>query len=326
MTSSTSHSESRVPWLAVRLIAAALAAWLVGAWYTVKVNPEVAFFSRVHEKKVEWLAAAPATNRVFFVGGSSCMTSIDPVRLRDTHGLNVVNLGLGAGMGAKYLGRYALDPLRRGDRLVISMEQGLMIGPVDWKSLGVQFAAANGLWSTVDEPGVWDMPHVLLMLRPGGYHTFTLLGKALLRQPWYRYQEDEIRPGGWHEVAARRDVPSPGPGPSALSPQARQWLRDVKADCERLGVEVVYAVPWIYGDESEAAAMREANRKFLADVSSVIPVLQDPELGVHTARADYADTLAHPTGDGARLRTDRLADIIRRWQFLPSSDAAIGTP
>lgn len=305
----------------MQLVVAALAAWLVGAWYTVRLNPEVAFFSRVHEKKTGWIAEVPQTNRVFFVGGSSCMTSIDPVRLRDTHGLNVVNLGLGAGMGAKYLGRYALDRVRRGDRLVISMEQGLLTGPIDWKSLGVQFAAANRLWSTIDEPGVWDMPHVLLTLRPGGYHTFTLLGKALLRQPWYRYQENEIRPGGWHEVAARRDVVSPGPGPTTLSPQARQWMRDVKTECDRLGVEVVYAVPWLYGDEAESEAMREANRKFLADVSAIIPVLQDPESGVHTVRSDYSDTQAHPTADGARLRTDRLAEIVKRWQFLPARSA-----
>jgi hypothetical protein len=311
MASSTSHSEPRIPALAIRLLLAALAAWAVGAVYTVKVNPEVAFFRHVHEAKRAWESTLPATNRILFVAGSSCMTSIDPVQLRDRHGIVAMNLGLGAGMGPRFLARYALDRARPGDRLVLSFEEGLLTGPIGWESLGVQFAAATGRPDLLDEPGSFHWPRTLLALRPGGYHAFTLLGKAVLRQPWYRYSAEEVRPGGWHEVAARRTVVSPGPGPDALSPAARTWLRELRTECERRGMTVVYTPPWLYGAEAQAEAMREANRRFLADIGTILPVLRDDEFGVHTDLTHYADTVAHPTGEGARINTDRVARLVK---------------
>ena len=259
-------------------------------------------------------AGLSPSNRVLVVGGSGCMTSIDPVRMRDVHGMNVLNLGLGAGAGAKFLGRYALDWARPGDLLILSIEPGLLTGPVEWKSLGVQLAAANGTWHLWDEPGRWEWPSRLLGLRPGGHHLFTLLGKALLRQPWYRYGIDEIRPGGWHEVAARREVASPGPGPVALSPEAWAWLAGLKAECDRRGVKLAYAIPWFYGSEEDRPVMVEAHRRFLDDVGRFVPVMPDPSMGVNTRRADYADSTVHPTGEAARRRTDDLARLLRDWR------------
>lgn len=292
------------------LLMAAVLAWSVGALYTLRWNPEVRFFRGVHEAKRAWATGLSPSNRVLVVGGSGCMTSIDPVRMREAHGLNVLNLGLGAGAGAKFLGRYAMDWARPGDRLILSIEPGLLTGPIEWKSLGVQLAAANGTWHLWDE-GRWEWPSRLLGLRPGGQHLFTLLGKALLRQPWYRYGIDEIRPGGWHEVAARRDVASPGPGPVALSPEARAWLAELKTECDRKGVILAYAIPWFYGSEEDRPVMVEAHRQFLDDVGRLVPVLPDPSMGVNTRREDYADSTVHPTGEAARRRTDALARILR---------------
>lgn len=298
---------------------AAVVAWVLGAVYTLRWNPEVAFFHRVHEAKRTWEADLSSSNRVLWVGGSGCMTSIDPVRMREVHGLNILNLGLGAGAGAQFLGRYAMDWARPGDLLILTIEPGLLTGPIEWKSLGVQLAAANGTWHLWNEPSRGEWPSRLLGLRPGGYHLFTLLGKALLHQPWYRYGTDEIRPGGWHEVAARREVPSPGPGPVALSPEARRWLADLKAECDGRGVKLAYAIPWFYGSEADRPAMVEAHRRFLEDVGRFVPVLPDPSMGVNSQRGDYADSLVHPTGEAARRRTDDLAKILGKWHPYPGS-------
>ena len=305
---------SRVPRFALALLTAAVLAWALGASYTLRWNPEVAFFHRVHEAKRAWAADLAPSNRVLVVGGSGCMTSIDPVRMREAHGLNVLNLGLGAGAGAKFLGRYAMDWVRPGDLLILSIEPGLLTGAIDWKSLGVQLAAANGTWHLWDEPDRWDWPSRLLGLRPGGQHLFTLLGKAVLRQPWYRYGLDEIQPGGWHAVAARRDVPSPGPGPEALSSEARAWLADLKVQCDQRGVRLAYAIPWFYGAEADRPAMVEAHRRFLGDVGRLVPIVPDPSMGVNTRREDYADSLVHPTPEAARRRTDDLARLLRGWR------------
>jgi hypothetical protein len=315
MASSTSPSEpaSRTPRLALRLLATAVATWAACASYTVRLNPEVRFFHAVHRAKLDWEPQVGPTNRVLFVAGSSCMTSLDPVHLEKEHGIHAMNLGLGAGMGPRFLARYALDRARPGDRMLLSFEQGLLAGPVGWDSLGVQFAAAIGRPDLLGGPDGYGITSTLLSLRPGGYHVFTLLGKLALRQPLYRYGAAEVRPGGWHAVAARRPVESLGILPDALSPQARQWLRELKAECDRKGIQVAYTPPWLYGSGHDASAMREANLRFLADVGTVLPVLRDEELGVHTEVGDYADTVAHPTPEGAAVNTDRMARLVEGW-------------
>lgn len=309
-----------MPRLALRLLGTAILAWAACAAYTVRLNPEVRFFHAVHRAKLAWEPQVGGTNRVLFVAGSSCMTSLDPVHLEKEHGIHALNLGLGAGMGPRFLARYALDRARSGDRLLISFEQGLLTGPVGWESLGVQFAFAIGrpdLLSGPDGPGAGS---ALLALRPGGHHVFTLLGKRLLRQPPYRYQASEVRPGGWHAVAARRPVASPGVLPDALSPQAKAWLRELKAECDRRGIRVAYTPPWLHGSDHDASGMRESTLRFLADVQTVLPVLRDEELGVHTEVGDYADTVAHPTPEGAAVNTDRVARLVEEWVRSGSKD------
>lgn len=313
MDSSTLPSEKRLPNLAVRLILTAILTWVSGALYTIYLNPEVTFFRRVHQSKVAWEKTLPDSKRILFVAGSSCMTSLDPVALRNRHGIDALNLGLGAGMGPRLLARYAIDRAHRGDSLLLSFEQGLLIGPLDWEPLGLQFAM------TTDDPKrllQFEGPpvsQILLALRPGGYHLFTLLGKALLQQPWYRYSSAEIQTGGWHQVSVRRPVSSPGPGPTKLSSEARIWLKEIHRECEKKGIRVAYTPPLLYGADSEATIIREANRRFLTDVESILPVLSDAGLGVNTNLTDYADTVAHLNGAGAQKNTDRIAALVKAW-------------
>lgn len=302
-----------MPRLAVRLLAAAATTWMACAAYTLHVNPEVGFFRAVHRAKLAWEPQVGPTNRILFVAGSSCMTSIDPVHLEKEHGIHALNLGLGAGMGPRFLARYALDRAHAGDRLLLSFEQGLLTGPVGWESLGVQFAVAIGRADLLEGPDGPGIGSALLTLRPGGYHVFTLLGKLALRQPLYRYQASEVRPGGWHAVSVRRPVESGRVLPESLSPQSRQWLRELKAECDRRGVLVAYTPPWLHGSPGDAPGMRESSLRFLADMETILPVLRDEELGVHTEAGDYADTVAHPTPEGAAINTDRVARLVEGW-------------
>lgn len=80
----------------------------------------------------------------------------------------------------------------------------------------------------------------------------------------------------------------------ALSPEARAWLADLKAECDQKGISVAYAIPWFYGSEADRPAMVEAHRRFLADVGRIVLILPDPSMGVNTRRDDYADSLVHP--------------------------------
>lgn len=318
MASSTSHSEgSRWPTWTLQLLAVGLTAWAIAAGYTLRVNPEIAFFRRADELKRQWTSelSRDGTNKIVIYGGSSCLTSIDPMRLRERPGLAVVNDGLGAGMGARILTRYALKSLREGDTLIVALEPELLTGPIQLEPLGVQFALATGQPDLLRGPVGIDWPAALIDLRPGGYHVFTLIGKIILRQPLYRYATDELKEGGWHGVAARRDLGSPDAPTFRLSAQGRELLEEIREECARRRARVAVTIPWQFCVPENLRATQRANLGFLREVGNVLPVLREPSLGAHAVREDFADTNMHPTPEAAAARTDEFADAIKQWRL-----------
>ena len=324
MDSSTSHfssdgstavGTSSVPWWAVKLLGVAVSAWAVAALYTLQGNPEIAFFRRADALKREWSRAIGSghTNRIIVFGGSSCLTSIVPRRMLEQHQLPTLNLGLGAGMGAQILTRYALDAVQPGDTLIVALEPGLLVRPSELEPLGVQFAVATGQPRLLSNGRRVDWLGALVGLRPGGYHVFTLLGKIILRQPLYRYARSELKEGGWHEVAARRDLGNPGVGKLTLSPEGKELLATIYRECQRRGVRVAYAFPWQFCVPEDLTATQREDLLFVREVAAVIPVLREPSLGAHAVREHFADTLLHPIGAAAALRTDELAQAVASW-------------
>lgn len=308
-----------MPWHAVRLVMTGIVTWAVAAFYTLRVNPEVAFFAhgaRVKQAWVERLNAATTPKTVVF-GGSSCTVTVDGERMQQRHGLPTANLGLGAGMGAQVLTEYAKAGVRQGDTLIVALEPLLLTENLEVPSLGVQFAWATGsraLKKLVRQTSAsFTGISGLLALRPGGYHLFTLLGKIVARQPLYRYAPSDFHASGWQEVTVRRDFAGPPERGPALTAEARALLRDLRAWCERLHVRVAYALPWGSCTEAQKPAFQAANARFLRQVSDVLPVLKDERLGAYTERSEYADTFWHLTPPGAGRRTDELAALIKAW-------------
>lgn len=323
MASSTLHSDSLVPWRALALLAVALAAWAAGALYTVRFNPELVFFRRADEFKRVWVRELNRDHqsKVVIFGGSSCGTSVDGERMLQRHGLPVANLGLHAGMGARVIGRYALEQLRPGDTLLVSVEPSLLTGSIKLESLGVQFAFATRNLGLLGSPELLEWPSLLLELRPGGYHALTLAGKIALRQPLYRYSLDELHRSGWHEVVARREFDGPPEkNQPALSPEARRWLASLREVCAGRQVRLAYALPLGYCPDELAAQYRRHIVRFLLEVSELIPVLRDPGFGSDPVRAHFADTPWHPTVEGATWRTDELARQIKAWETWTPDD------
>src|ERR1051326_1865468 len=122
MRSSTLHSK--VPWTALGLLAAALAAWGSSDLYTLYLNPEIAFFKHAFTVKHQWAQKLDREypHKVVVFGGSGCGVSVDGEWMLEKHRMPTVNMGLGAGMGAAVLTRVALKEVRDGDTLIASLE------------------------------------------------------------------------------------------------------------------------------------------------------------------------------------------------------------
>lgn len=310
-----------MPWHALRLVTAGIVTWAVAAFYTLRINPEVAFFvhgARVKQAWVERLNATSQPKTVVF-GGSSCTVTVDGERMERQHQLPTVNLGLGAGMGAQMLAEYAKAGVRQGDTLIVALEPLLLTEHLEVPSLGVQFAWAVGDRALKKlarrDSASFTGFSMLLALRPGGYHVFTLLGKIAARQPLYRYAPSDFHASGWQEVTVQRAFTGPPERGPALTVEARALLQELRSWCESRGIRVAYALPWGSCTEAQKVTFQSANARFLRQVSDVLPVLKDARLGAYTERSEYADTFWHLTRPGAERRTDELAALIKAWSM-----------
>lgn len=324
----------RMPWIGVQGIVVALVVWAVGAVYTLEANPEIVFFKYAARLKQSWAARMTQHYgpKTVFCGGSSCTFSIDPQRLLDEHHLPAANLGLGAGMGLRVLTRFALDQVRPGDTLILAMEPPVLTSSTEETMLGVQisFALGHPAWlspsTIVDSSDGVPWVSSALMLRPGGYHTFTLLGKLLSRKPLYRYQISEFRSGGWQQSPLRLDLPPWVGEPGPLPDDTRQFLTSLRDWCQAHQVRLAYSLPWTYTDAAHAPELRRNNLRILREIASILPVLKDPLLGVDTAKEHFADTVWHLTESAARQRTDELARQMKSWELWSVEELKAADP
>ena len=315
-------SRDQVPWVALRLLTVAVLAWASSAAYALYLNPEIAFFKHGARLKHAWAEKLNReyTRKVVVFGGSSCGVSIDGERMLDHHGLPTVNMGLGAGMGAEILTRYALLEVREGDTLIVALEPGLLTDAVDPTALGVQFSFAIGKPGLVKLSRPFSWPATLLDLRPGGYHLFTLIGKIVSGSPLYRYRPSDLHPSGWQAITIRRNFVGPPASGPALSSGARDLLGWLRSWCAQNNVRVAYSLPWGYTPPDKASQFKTANIDFLFQVSPYLPVLKDPALGANTNLEQFADTEWHLTPEAAALRTDALAQQIKEWDLWTTNE------
>lgn len=318
----------RWPRLVMVLLITAVVTWTAGAIYTVKGNPEIRFFKAAAEIKRAWgeRMTAEHGSKVIFFGGSSCAFAVDPERLLTRHAMPAVNCGLGAGMGLRVLTRFALSQVADGDTLIMAMEPTILKQPMEDTMLGAQisYALHHPEWlaqgESIDSRTGVPWISSALMLRPGGYHVFTLLGKALSRKPLYRYQASDLNVAGWEQTTVRMALPLWPPEDQPIPEPVRNYLLSLRQWCDVHHVRIVYSLPWTYTDEEHRAELRRNNLRFLRQVVTIVPILQDSRLGLDTVREHFADTVWHLDGIAAQTRTDELADQIKSWKVWSAAD------
>jgi hypothetical protein len=303
------------------LLLTAVAAWLGCIVYTMRLNPELKYYVQGEVIKNRWSEKMTREHgsKVVIYGGSSCAFSIDGERMLDRFNLPTVNYGSAAGIGAAILTESALDQVHPGDTLIVALEPGLLTEPLDPTALGVQFSFAvhhpDWVIHPVLPPVSLNWFQALVALRPGGYHTFTLLGKIAAHKPFMRYQENDYHPSGWEQTDVRMKITGPpGHGPR-LSNDARIMLQALHDWSGRNNVRVAYSLPWAYAPPENEASFQRGNADFLLQVNEFIPVLKDTHLGAYTNIEHFADTAWHLDGTASALRTDQLGQEIKNWNI-----------
>jgi hypothetical protein len=307
-----------MPRLAPLLLGASLFALGVGAFYSLRIDPEISYWAAAAEHKLAWADQMRRQHGyvIGVVGGSTTTFGIDAERMHEEYNLPVANLGLHAGMGPDACVGLGFLALQRGDTLILSLEPSMLSKEDDVPTSRL----ASKLAARLREPRLlnWrpNQPSSLLgtpiQLQPGGYHTMTMLGKLALSKPLYRYTIEEMHPGGLQVTSERRPLSSPAdPTPVQLSTSGRKLLEALKKEADQRGINLFYLLPWSYSPEEIAVRQRAVNARFLAEVQAVIPAIQEDALGVHTPLQDFADTTQHLTADAAARRSKILVPLLQ---------------
>jgi hypothetical protein len=317
MPSSTSPSKSSPGRLTWRLLAVAAVGWLGCAGYSLCLDPGQRFYIEAARIKRAWAEkmGREHKSRILVYGGSSCAFSINGERILGEQGLPVVNMGLGAGYGARFLTRWAISEARPGDSLIVALEPGLLNGDLTDTSEAVHLSYAlhqPGLLRNLNNSPTISLASQLLMLRPGCSRVVTLVAKIAGGKPLFRYRTEDINPSGWMQTAVRLPVDSPGPA-GTLSAPSRGLLKDLAGWCRQRNVGLAYSIPWEFTNPEDRVSFQNQNAAFLLQVAELMPVLKDPALGVCTNREYYSDTGWHLTEQGSNLRSDSLGRQIKEW-------------
>ena len=299
-----------MPRLTLKLLLVALVTSVAGATYAMWFNPEMHFWRTVAERKLLWVEQMRAKHGhvIGVVGGSTTTFAIDAGMIEREYGLPVANLGLHAGVGAEACAGFGLAVLQRGDTLIVSIEPSLLAGEdVGATGLATRLAYSLGKpemlhWTKGES--IASQAADLTKLQPGGGHVITMLGKLAMRMPLYRYSAENSLPGGLQVTDERRNF-NAAPATSiedaalSLSPEGAALLANINQEAERRGIRAVYVLPWAYAAEQPAKIQRQANSHFLDQVEAIMPVIREPENGVHTERQDFSDSGQHLTLEGA---------------------------
>jgi hypothetical protein len=313
---------SKMPHTTLRLLCVAMLAMLAGSIYTLWLDPEVRLWKASYARKLDWVSRMHDEHgyAIGVIGGSTTTFGIDAEFIHQAHRLPVANLGLHAGMGPSGCIGFGFKSLKAGDTLLLSLEPSMLYGEVGHDAaLASKFAMSLGNTEILDwtsKPSVVTRLRRLTSLRPGGYHLLTMMGKLALGLPHYRYSIDQLRPGGLQVTDERRTFADSmtfdiDRHQIALSAYGRELLTEAAKQADRRGIKIAYVLPWAYWQAETAGQLRLAYAGLLDEIQSIMPVLREPAMGVHTILQDFSDSSQHLTETAARQRSESLANAIK---------------
>lgn len=311
--------------LLLRLLLVACLAFVAGALLGVKWNPEAEFWDELGRRQsqgvVELRGKHPDTPLILFTGGSSCAFSVDPAIVTAATGRPAWNLGTSAWAGPKYYVDRSFRQARAGDIVVLGIEPNFLTekGLLEPGSLGVAMAWRSGDPAAAaggeSFGGTLSPRQQVELLRPGARYLVTWAAKAVAGGERYHYTLADLRDGGRLETSRAHPT---GRGdaavqPSALAAEGRNLLAQIAELGRRREIRVAYALPWYFTAVESVAANREGRARLLAEIAAILPVLDDPALGVQSDPAYFSDTNFHLTAEGSKARSGVLGRGLARW-------------
>lgn len=303
------------------IILATVISFCLAFLHVTRWDPEIRFWKAASEQKLDWVAHLRNTSETPFTicyGGSSTTFGIDANYASEELDYPITNLGLHAGMGIEALTGFALSAATPGNLVVVMLEPSLFRSARLETALGTQLCYSLGRPNLSDWRSEGSASFRLLRdlpsLRPGGSKFSSMIGKAVLGKPMYRYQVSDLERGGLVSTEVRGKLkPGIAIPDDQLSLAGRSFFEALKIAAVKKEIEVAYVLPWAFVSGENLLEVRASRAQLLEQISSIIPVIPEPQMGAHDRREDFADTVQHLSRSGARLRTRELVRALRKW-------------
>jgi hypothetical protein len=269
-------------------------------------------------------AATTAAPRILLVGGSSVAFGFDSPALEAALGWPVVNLGGQGSQGLEFRLREALDLLREGDVVVLSLEYQVLLardsalGLTLWRTLEADPGAARytrwAEWKRLLDDGHLFLRHALRRTVQRG-----------VRGQWPESAAPYRRDGcnAYGDVVVHRRMDPPGYGNEAF--RLRFSDGDLEDAVDRLarfrdaavarGARVVIFHPSVPAERARPVADDLARVDAALRASLDVPVLNHPSEGFRPP-GDFFNSTYHLTGAAGAAQTQVLA--VRLRPLLPT--------
>ena len=312
MPSSISSSEGRIALhLLLRIAAFALLVLcaLVLGWLAGVPGTRVDYLGALRAK--EQRLAALGSPKLVVVGGSHAAFSIDSRELERATCNPVVNMGVHASLGSRFMAEEVIGHLGEGDLVVVVPEYTLF---------DREEAIDDVLYQAVDRypPALrhmawWQRPKV-------GASALVMRWRALVRRATRRESpsaDSVYRMSGFNErgdlishlgMPRKADAEMKHAAVSGeLSPDFMQAINRLRAAAEATGARVVLTWP---GVAASVYPAEKADMLHQALKAEGIEVIGDP-VACSVPDSLTFDTPYHLSAEGRRLRTDRLINDLR---------------
>lgn len=259
-------------------------------------------------------ARAVGSPKVLLVGGSNVAFGVESARLERVLGMPVVNMGLHAGLGFRYMKNEAVQLMGPGDLVVVALEESNYTDPV--KDHEVLYQMVDRHPAAIRFVPWWDRPRImsgLLVLRLQSL-VKKCTGKWTFAEPHPLYRADGFNDHG--DMVAHLALPQPAmleedgldPTQSALSDRFAPIADDLERHARAMGAEVVYT--WPVRAESGYDPVRSA--AILAGLAAQGRTVMGTAGEFVLPDSLFHDTRYHPRHVGRAIRTERLvADLCR---------------
>ncbi len=282
-------------------------------------KPENTYFGAAADK---WRAARAAPSpKLLIVGGSNTAFGLDSERLSRDLGMPVVNMGLNAGLGLRYMLDEAVQFVEAGDVVVVSPEYELFYGGlVDGRQQLLELG-----WMHPPSLRLIRTPRQVAALARGFPNVF----QDRLRSVWLSFRS----PGRttWHQVYNRdafneygdvvshltvdptRDVDEMdllGDASGEVDPAAFRALEGFHERVRKRDARGFIILPTIPARHYQARQdmVHDVYERLMSDTS--LPVLAPPDRHL-LGDQHFFDTVYHLSAEGRQERTDQLVELLR---------------